>query len=106
MYGNELSAAFDGRAGLQLVLESKPDVVISCIDLPWLDGFQVASKIRDKLRRKPVLIAHTGYCGPAIGKTARESGFDLRFTKPASVDQLLKGLAFLENPEACVEWRL
>jgi CheY-like chemotaxis protein len=106
MYGHKLSAAFDGRAGLQLVLDSKPDVVITCMDLPCLDGFQVANKIRDRLRRKPVLIAHTSYCRSAIGKKAKESGFDLLFAKPASVDQLLKGLAYLERPEHCAEWRL
>jgi CheY-like chemotaxis protein len=105
-YGHEVSAAFDGQTGLRLVLKSQPDVVISCMDLPCLDGFQVASKIRDRLRRKPVIIGHTSYCRSAIGQKAKESGFDLLLAKPASVDQLLKGLAFLECPEECAEWFL
>ncbi len=106
MLGHTAEIAHDGHEGWQLVLEMSPDVVMTGIALSGLDGFQLASKIRDSLHEKPVLVALTGYSRHAIEQPAREAGFDLVLTLPASVEELTKAIAFRDDPEACLAWRL
>ncbi len=92
--GYKTSAALDGFAGLRLVLDTQPDAVLTCMVLPGLDGFQLASKIRDRFPERPILIAHTSYCLSTIRTKARDAGFDVLLAKPARVELLLKAVAF------------
>ena len=57
-----LYCAVNGRAGLELFDEHKPDIVITDINMPEMDGVQLAGKIRaSKLDSKViVLTANTG----------------------------------------------
>jgi CheY-like chemotaxis protein len=71
LQGHDFEAATDGPSGVELVKRTKPDVVLCCIELSGLDGFEVASAIRESLRRKPLLIAHTSYGKWEIGNRHR-----------------------------------
>lgn len=50
-----VSEAGDGRTGLRLFHERRPDVIVLDISMPELDGFQVLERIRD-LSDTPVLM--------------------------------------------------
>lgn len=54
--GYQVALAADGQAGLQLVREDEPDLVILDLMLPGLDGYQVLEGIRKTGSRVPVLI--------------------------------------------------
>ena len=56
--GYEIKTVHDGKAGLDLILESKPDLVLLDIALPTLGGFDILDKLKEEklLPDLPVII--------------------------------------------------
>lgn len=104
--GHEVQTATDGRAGLELVRSMEPDVVISSIELPGLDGYEVASEIQASLSKKPLIIAHTGYSKREIGERAKAAGFDLYLAKPCLFSDLKRAVAFSSEAAGCEDLQL
>ena len=77
----------DGRSGLRMVHEEKPDLVLLDIGLPGMDGWTVLERIRD-LADLPVLMisAHGQEADKVRGL---RSGADDYVTKPFSNNELL-----------------
>src|SRR5437868_1744117 len=44
--GHEVAAAEDGALGLALVRERQPDLIISDVQMPHMNGFQVLEAVR------------------------------------------------------------
>jgi two-component system CheB/CheR fusion protein len=87
----------DGVAGLRLIDDVSPDVVVLDVGLPGIDGLEVARRIRANPRHAGVrLIALTGYgqTGDRIATT--RAGFDHHLVKPVQPAELLGLLAHLE----------
>ena len=94
MCGHEVDVAEDGERGVELVLERKPDIALIDIGLPGLDGYHVASAVRDRQPgRETRLIALTGYGQPDDRKKALDAGFDAHLVKPVDLERLSKVLA-------------
>ena len=86
--GFETLAAFDGKAGLDLVLQKTPDLVLLDLMLPVMNGFEVCKRIRDQGISIPVLIltAREAENDKIMGL---ELGADDYITKPFSVRELM-----------------
>ena len=81
--GHEVMVAADGAAGLALVREHRPDVVLLDIGLPTLNGYEIATRIRaDPALKGTVLVAVTGYGQMHDRARASASGFDHHLVKP------------------------
>ncbi len=83
--GYSTSRAVDGAAGVQAALGNVADLILCDLDLPLMDGYQVASALRSESswRRVP-LLAFTGD-SPSDGKNealALEAGFAGLVFKP------------------------
>jgi CheY-like chemotaxis protein len=90
MFGHETRVAYTGTDGVAAAAEYRPDVVLSDIGLPGLDGYAVARALREHPVTAGVrLIAVTGYGGPDDCRRARASGFDHVLVKPADPAELL-----------------
>ncbi|MGC4031773.1 MAG: ATP-binding protein [Tepidisphaeraceae bacterium] len=88
--GYTASVAYDGIAGLDLALSERPDIVLCDIGLPKMDGYAVASALRetnDASRMR--LIAITGYGGSEEKERSRTAGFDVHMVKPLNLQELL-----------------
>lgn len=50
--------AYDGEAGLELVVRAKPDIVVLDLILPKMDGFKVLREVkrREETKRIPVIV--------------------------------------------------
>lgn len=85
---------YDGPAALDAILNDRPDVVLLDIGLPGLDGFEVATQIRqhDTLKNT-VLVALTGYGQERDRQRSYDVGFDHHLVKPADYGELQKILA-------------
>jgi DNA-binding response OmpR family regulator len=87
-YGYEVVSASDGEAGLKLVEEKKPDLVILDVMLPHMDGFEVCKQLRQQGFMRPILMltARSHEVDKVIGL---ELGADDYVTKPFGDRELL-----------------
>jgi len=94
MMGHEVSTAFDGQAGLELIRDGSPQLVVCDIGLPMLDGYQVMARLQETTKGPmPVMIALTGYGQPEDRVRTLAAGFDYHLTKPVDVELLLRLIA-------------
>ncbi|HEX4914202.1 MAG TPA: ATP-binding protein [Vicinamibacterales bacterium] len=82
--GHQVMVAHDGRAGLEMAAQHKPDVIICDIGLPLIDGYEIASRLRGEAGFEGcLLIAMTGYGDVNDRERTRRAGFAHHLTKPA-----------------------
>jgi PAS domain S-box-containing protein len=94
--GHVVQVAYTGTDGLEQARQSLPEVVISDLGLPGMDGFAVARALRsDAQLRSAHLIALSGYGQEQDVERCRAAGFDHHFIKPVDVARLLDYLASL-----------
>lgn len=85
--GFDVVCAYDGEAGLELILETSPDLVLLDVMLPKMDGFEVLKKTREK-KQVPVLMvtAKEEEVDKVLGL---ELGADDYITKPFGMRELI-----------------
>lgn len=89
--GHDTKTASDGVTGISLLDEFAPEAVILDIELPGLDGYEVAARIRERATGSHItLIALTGWAQSQDKENALSAGFDFHLTKPVDYDQLIK----------------
>ncbi len=93
MWGHHVEVEEDGHRGLGKALSWRPEVAVVDIGLPFLDGYEVARRVRAALGRGVLLIALTGYGSPEDRALAFAAGFDHHVTKPADPEELQRLLA-------------
>jgi CheY-like chemotaxis protein len=81
LLGHEVTTAADGEEGVNMGLETRPDVAIIDINLPKIGGRQVAERLRETLGEAVRLIAYTAYNEGDGGR--RSAVFNDWVTKPA-----------------------
>ena len=92
--GASCHSAGDGRSALALVDKVSPDVVILDVGLPYLDGLEVARRIRSNPRHAGVrLIALTGYGLASDRQATAKAGFDHHLVKPVQPADLFKAIS-------------
>jgi DNA-binding response OmpR family regulator len=89
--GHQAVVARDGRAGFEIAQCSTFDVIVLDVMLPVMDGFAVASRLRECRNRTPVLML-TARDSPADIVNGLDSGADDYLTKPFPIDVLLARL--------------
>jgi CheY-like chemotaxis protein len=97
--GHAVEAVEEGHAALDRARAVDPDVALVDIGLPGMDGFEIARRLRALDKRRPVLIALTGYGQPEDRRRATEAGFDGLLVKPVDPGVLSDLLATLEIPD-------
>lgn len=83
-----METASDGRAGLEAILGSRPDLVILDLMLPGLDGIEVCRRVRAAGLTTPIIIL-TAREAEADRVLGLEMGADDYVTKPFSLRELL-----------------
>ena len=87
--GHEVRTVHSGRAGVLEAKSSNPEVIISDIGLPDLNGYELAKQVRAQEQFKTTLmIAITGYGQPEDVDQALAAGFDHHMLKPIDWDKL------------------
>jgi PAS domain S-box-containing protein len=89
--GHRVRVALDGRSGLALARELRPDVILCDIGLPDVDGYEFARAVRgEPALARTRLIALTGYAQPEDRERARDAGFDSHVAKPPPLEVLAR----------------
>jgi len=93
--GHEACVATSGSAAVRLVAELPPDVVLLDIQMPGLNGYETARRLRDRYGRQFPIFAVTA--DPVDISLAHQCGFDGIFAKPFSVMKLTALVSQLEK---------
>jgi CheY-like chemotaxis protein/anti-sigma regulatory factor (Ser/Thr protein kinase) len=98
-WGYVASVAHTGAAGLALLQETRPRIVLCDIGLPEMDGIEVCKRVRAlELGYTPVMIALTGWGMQQDVRRTQESGFDHHLVKPVAPETLFDLLDRLSEP--------
>ena len=88
--GHEVVAVYDGIQALETARSLLPHIVVLDINMPGLNGYQVAAALREQETEghRFVLIAHSARVEPEDLDRARQAGFDYYLVKPAQSSSL------------------
>jgi chemosensory pili system protein ChpA (sensor histidine kinase/response regulator) len=88
--GYRVTLAADGLQALEKLAQERPAVVLSDIEMPRMDGFDLVRNIRadERLASLPVIMI-TSRIAPKHREHARELGVDHYLGKPYPEDELL-----------------
>ncbi|HUI81503.1 MAG TPA: response regulator [Bryobacteraceae bacterium] len=93
--GYTIEFAEDGQQALDMLETLHPDLILSDIQMPIIDGFELARRVRqDERFRDTPMVALTALALKAGEERAREAGFDGYLTKP--IDTRTMGLRVRE----------
>lgn len=85
--GHDVTVASDGPTGLELAVALQPDLILLDIQLPGMDGHEVARRLKaaPALRAVPV-VAVTSYALPGDREKCLEAGAEGYIEKPIDPD--------------------
>jgi CheY-like chemotaxis protein len=114
LYGAEVTTVASGFEALQVLIQSQPDVLVSDIGMPKMDGYELLTKIRawwsQAGREIPAVsnsvipkaipterfaIALTAFAGELDQQQAIAAGFQMHISKPVEADALAAAVAQL-----------
>jgi CheY-like chemotaxis protein len=80
--GYDVHIAQDGEQAIEIARRQHPKYVLLDVGLPGLDGYQVASRLRQELAESVVIVAVTGYAQQDDRRRALSAGFNYFLAKP------------------------
>ena len=90
--GYEVSTANDGMDALQHIEKDCPDLVVSDLCMPKLDGLDLVKKIRERPDCKSVPVVILSALGSSNLMMAVDAGANQAMPKPVDVDVLLESI--------------
>jgi len=93
-YFKEVFVAENGKIGLELYQKHNPDIIISDIRMPVMDGIEMAKKIKE-INPNAYVIFVTAFSDSEYLKAAIELGVEGYLNKPIDRNLLIKKLNFL-----------
>ena len=88
--GYLVETAYDGKQALEMIAQKKPDMVISDVMMPYLDGFELLRHLRKDVetRELPVIML-TAKAQDSNLTEGWKSGASMYLTKPFNPKELL-----------------
>ena len=92
MHGYDfVGEASDGELALPMILEKKPDIVITDIKMPFMDGLELSEQVKKALPDTKIMIL-SGYNEFDYAKMAIKIGVTDYLLKPISSEKLLEAI--------------
>lgn len=100
--GHDVYLCTDGWTAVETASLVKPDAVLTDLAMPGMDGWQLASRLREVLHPEtPLIIAISAFQGGDDYLRSRAAGIDFHLGKPRYFEQLRQILArYAANDEA------
>jgi len=91
--GDTVFEAANGREGIDLAIEKKPDLILMDIQMPVMDGMEATRLIKaNPATRHIPIVALTGYAMDGDKKRMLEAGCDGYLSKPFKIKELLQAI--------------
>ena len=90
----EVFIASNGEEGLKLYKEKRPDIVLSDISMPIMDGLEMSELIK-KINPDQLIALFTAFSDPEYQKKAAELEIDTYIMKPLDEKQFFNSLNYL-----------
>ena len=100
-YGAIMTVVSSAKEALAALNESLPDILISDIGMPEIDGYMLIQKVRSLPAEKGgevPAIALTAYAGKINEQKALSSGFQKHIAKPVEPEALMQAITSLVKP--------
>ena len=92
--GYETYTAYNGRLGLDAARTLRPELVLSDVAMPEMDGVQMAMQIRRSQPKVRVLLLSGQSETSDLLRSARENGFDFELLqKPMHPEEIMRKVA-------------
>ncbi|HJV66209.1 MAG TPA: response regulator [Geomonas sp.] len=91
-------AAENGRQALELLLAERPDLVVTDLDMPEMDGLTMIANMRERGIFVPTIIL-SGSIGSDLRKRAASLGVFAFISKPCSLVELWAAMTAAVSPE-------
>jgi two-component system response regulator YesN len=86
----EIYDAADGKEGLEIIAKKQPDIVITDIRMPHLDGLELIAQVYKSSVKRPVFIIISGYDDFNYAKQAIKFGVKEYLLKPIVKEELIQ----------------
>jgi len=97
--GAQPTVASNGQEALELIRKLRPDLLISDLAMPHMDGYELMKKVRnleEEIGSLPA-IACSAYARAEDRDRARKAGFNAHVEKPVDLDQLVTTILKVVN---------
>jgi DNA-binding response OmpR family regulator len=88
-HGFRVMTAEDGLMGLKIAEAQRPDLIITDIDMPHLDGIQMIARLRGQMGFSGVPILVVSACGGEEAAAVLGAGADLVMQKPIDLSSFI-----------------
>ncbi|MFB2818498.1 PAS domain S-box protein [Umezakia ovalisporum] len=91
IYGAEVTKAASAWEALQIIVESQPDVLVTDIGMPYMDGYELLQKLRalpKEIGGQVPAIALTAFAAEFDQQQAIAAGFQMHIPKPVQPETL------------------
>jgi two-component system cell cycle response regulator DivK len=98
--GFDVVVARDGEEALDMIVSTRPDLVITDISMPKLDGYELARRIKDSPETGSIpVIAVTAYSMKGDSEKIMQVGCDGYIPKPIDADTFVETVRRYLPPE-------
>ena len=98
--GADVTTAIDAEEAIKLIESAPPDVLVSDLGMPGMDGFELIRRVRGssdvRAQRLPAA-AITVYARPEDRALALESGFQAHMPKPVDLNEVVRVVGSLAH---------
>jgi CheY-like chemotaxis protein len=92
--------ARNGEEGIRMARAERPDLVLSDLEMPVMDGYEMVRRLRgDPLTRTTMVIAVTASSMPGDRDAALAAGFDNYLSKPIDPVTFVQQVESFMRPE-------
>ena len=101
--GASVTTATSAATALSALTRSQPDIILSDIGMPEMDGYQLMQRVRALLPEQGetvMAIAITAYAAETDQQRALAAGFQAHLSKPVNPEQLVAAISDLHNFKA------
>lgn len=89
--GHDAHICSDGWTAIEMATLIRPDAILTDLAMPGMDGWQLATRLRESLQPEvPLIIAVSAYQSGEHFTMSRAAGIDFHLAKPRYFEQLLQ----------------